>query len=60
MHVSVSPDDVSYQCSKAAALNFCQDVPYLTTALSLCLFSSEVHYQDIVVTAKGGQSLMAT
>lgn len=55
-HVSISLD-VSYQWSKATALNFSQELSYLTTALSLCLFSSEVRYQDIVATAKKGQSL---
>jgi len=39
-HVSISLGDVSYQWSKATALNFSQEVSYLTTALSLCLFSS--------------------
>ncbi len=50
-HVSISLD-VSYQWSKATALNFSQEVSYLTTALSLCLFSYIVRYQDIVATAK--------
>ncbi len=40
-HVGLSISlDVSYQWSKATALNFSQEVSYLTTALSLCLFSS--------------------
>lgn len=56
-NVSISLGDVSYQWSKATALNFSQEVSYLTTALSLCLFSFEVRYQDIVATAKKGQSL---
>ncbi len=57
-HVSISLD-VSYQWSKATALNFSQEVSYLTTALSLCLFSSIVRYQDNVATAKNKGSKSA-